>query len=625
MPDLVRELGLIATATAHGAQSPQRTDLGPLAGKELVLLPDHDAPGEAYVSKLLGLFSKLDPKPRVRVLRLDLQNEGDDIEQWLAARPGVDKVELQKELERLADDCPPEGLAVSVTLNGKPHEANGHAVEPSLVASLPVELIIPGAPDLPNEAPDDFHALARLYLESQCLHRDRVTLGFWQGQFVRWDAGAYRHVPESEVNALINSVIKAEFDRLNRLEVAEWEKRATPGGRGKSPLKPTVRRVSKTLTGNVSAALASYCLIPERIQQPCWLGDPVRFPAEEVLPTRNALVHLPSFVAGRDAIHPPTPRFFCPYVLDFDFDPVDRFPEKWFAFLRSLWPNDSESICTLQMWMGYLLTPDTSRQKILMLVGPKRSGKGTIARIIRALIGASNTANPTLSSLGTNFGLAPLIGKPAAFITDARLSGRTDIAQVVERLLSISGEDAQTIDRKHLPAATVKLPTRFTIISNELLRASDSSGALAGRMIILKLVESFFGRENLDLEKELLQELPAILRWAIEGWRRLQEQGQFVQPASARQLAEEMEDLASPVGMFVKERCELDDLFSVGVKELFADWKAWCQTMNRESVGEETWFGRNLRAVVPRIVTKPRRQGEGFGRDFHGIRLKKVF
>ena len=127
-----------------------------------------------------------------------------------------------------------------------------------------------------------------------------------------------------------------------------------------------------------------------------------------------------------------------------------------------------------------MLTPDTSHQKIAMLIGPKRSGKGTIARMLRAMVGPTNVANPTFASLSTNFGLAPLIGKPAAIITDARLSAKTDASVLIERLLSISGEDAQTIDRKHMQALTVKLPTRFTIISNEQPRLPDTSGAMVG-------------------------------------------------------------------------------------------------------------------------------------------------
>ena len=125
-----------------------------------------------------------------------------------------------------------------------------------------------------------------------------------------------------------------------------------------------------------------------------------------------------------DASGGPTPAFFSLHMLNYSFDPAAPEPAAWLEFLHQLWPdNDQESIDLLQEWFGHLLVPDTSYQKILMLLGPKRSGKGTVARVLRCLIGVENCCNPTLSSLATNFGLAPLVGKLAAIVTDARLSG----------------------------------------------------------------------------------------------------------------------------------------------------------------------------------------------------------
>ena len=120
------------------------------------------------------------------------------------------------------------------------------------------------------------------------------------------------------------------------------------------------------------------------------------------------------------------------------------------------------------------LLPDTGQQKILMIVGPKRSGKGTIARVLGRSVGMANVCAPTFSSLGERFGLQPLLGKTLGIVSDARLSGRTDAAVVVERLLSVSGEDAQTIDRKNLSPVTSRLTARFMILTNELPRLNNA-------------------------------------------------------------------------------------------------------------------------------------------------------
>ena len=201
--------------------------------------------------------------------------------------------------------------------------------------------------------------------------------------------------------------------------------------------------------------------------------------------------------------------------------PREPEPSQWLDFLDQLWPGDPESIATLQEIFGYCLTPDTRQQKAFLSGRPKRSGKGTIGRVLTRLIGERNCVAPTLAGLGTNFGLAPLIGKRLAIISDARLSGRADQHAIAERLLSITGEDALTIDRKYASAWTGQVGSRFLILSNELPRLADVSGALAGRFILLSLTESFYGREDPGLTDKLLSELPGILNWAIAGWARL--------------------------------------------------------------------------------------------------------
>ena len=105
--------------------------------------------------------------------------------------------------------------------------------------------------------------------------------------------------------------------------------------------------------------------------------------------------------------------------------PTPREPMRWLAFLDELWPDDPDSIAALQEWFGYVISGRLDLQKILLLVGPTRGGKGAIARVLGALVGRENVAGPTLSSLGGDFGLAPLLGKPLAVISDARLDGRS--------------------------------------------------------------------------------------------------------------------------------------------------------------------------------------------------------
>jgi putative DNA primase/helicase len=395
--------------------------------------------------------------------------------------------------------------------------------------------------------------------------------------------------------------------------------------------KPVCRQVTRSLVGNAALALQSMAILPGNVEPPFWIGGPGPFPASETLPMRNALVHLPGVVVGELAeadkfVMAPTPRFFSTYSLDFDFDLDAPAPVELYKFLTSVWPDDSESIEALQEWFGYCLLTDTRQQKIGMFIGPMRSGRGTIARLMSALIGPENVAGPRLSALGTNFGLEPFIGKPLAIVGDARLSGRTDTGVIVEALLSISGEDTITIDRKHKAPWTGKLPTRLMLLSNELPRLPDQSGALASRFLVWRLTRSFLGDEDLGLDARLASELPGILLWAIEGWKRLQKRGHFLQPPSGQSLVDEVRDISSPVGAFVRERVEIEAGARIDVPDLFTEWCRWCESKKRQP-GDEMMFGRNLRTVVPGLETKQRRGDKTQGdkpkiRCFEGVRLK---
>jgi putative DNA primase/helicase len=481
-----------------------------------------------------------------------------------------------------------------------------------------------------NEAADDPHRLARLFSWKHD-HEGTEVLRFYRGEWFRWDEGAYRGIAEHELRGSVTQTEKDEFDRINLLAIKLWEEAGRVGPKGEPIEKPIVRKVTRQLTSNVISALESMRILPDKTDPPFWIEGDISINPQELLPTHNALIHIPSVTFGdlvdsSKFVFPPTPRLFSTYALNFDFDTDAGAPLQFIKFLASIWPEDGDSILSLQEWFGYCLTPDTRQQKIGMFIGPMRSGRGTIARLIRALVGAENVAGPRLSAFASNFGMEPLIGKPLAIIGDARISGRQDTSAVVEAMLSISGEDTLTIDRKHKASWTGKLPTRLMILSNELPKLPDQSGALASRFLVWKFTKSFLGEEDLELDRRLAVELPGILLWAIEGWKRLRDRGHFAQPASGQALADQIRDIGSPVGAYVRERCVMGPGCEIRIVDLFSDWCSWCETQKRK-FNDEAIFGRNLRAVVPTIETKQKRGDRKLGEKSHvrwfiGIRLK---
>jgi P4 family phage/plasmid primase-like protien len=443
-----------------------------------------------------------------------------------------------------------------------------------------------------------------------------LTLRNYRGEFYEWDQGRYALIPVGQIRNAVIRFLGARNPYVNSNWIAA-----------------------------VLDCLRAMTEVPPHLEAPCWLGDDefgdspatrtARPKPEDLIPVRNGLVDVPKLLAGQSWRVRPTPRFFNLDAIALNFGRRVPRPTRWHAFLDELWPNDPESIATLREWCGYLVMRRTDLQKILMVIGVPRSGKGTIAKVTSALVGEGSSVSRKLTDFALNFGLAPLLGKSLCIVPDARLSNRHDEATLVERLLSISGEDFLTIDRKYLEPVTGKLAARIMILANEIPNWADTSGALSSRLILLTLKKSFRSPADVDpaqagelhdplgvadpqLWPKLKRELPAILLWALKGWGRLQQRGHFLQPESGRPLLREAVDLASPVGMFVRDECRVAKDARISVPVLYERWTDYCRA-NGLLPGSVQMFCRDLRAVVPHIQTERRKLGRITTRALIGI------
>lgn len=439
---------------------------------------------------------------------------------------------------------------------------------------------------------------AQAYLRERHEHPSGETLVSYLGDFFEWRVAANRW-------ALVE-----ECAMRGRLHVWLHEALQAPRGRGADlqPFDANPRTVE-----DAAKSLQAFTHVGSEVALPAWRdGGSGLPPPSELIVCRNGSLHVPTgeFLSA-------SPALLNLNALPFDFDPLAPAPERWLRFLGELWPHDPDSIALLQEWIGYCLTPDTSQQKMLLIVGPRRAGKGTIGRVVGALVGAGNVVGPSTGSLAESFGLAPLLGKHLAIVSDARFDGER-MSQVVERLLCISGEDSVTVNRKNKDQVSVRLPTRFMFFTNETPALRDASGALAGRFLGLRLTRSFYGAEDLGLTKALLSELPGILLWAIDGWRRLDERGRFTQPRSAKSLLEDVESLGSPMLRFVRERCDVGRDKRVVGADLFQAHQRWRDASGLNAIDRQA-FGRELAAAVPGVE---RRRGTDDVAFYQGVTLR---
>ncbi|MEZ2144931.1 phage/plasmid primase, P4 family [Bradyrhizobium sp. DN5] len=441
-------------------------------------------------------------------------------------------------------------------------------------------------------------AVAREFIE-RCGRSDdgELTIRHWRGGWWIWRTLYWQETDDRAMRALLYKFTENAF---------------YPAAGGPADWAPNRHRI-----GDLVEALSAVAFLAADINQPTWLDGRE---TGTIVATANGLLDV-----ERRRLYPHSPLFFNQTAVPFDYAPTAPPPNKWLAFLAEVWPDEPAAVDALSEWYGYVLSGRLDLHKILLMVGPTRGGKGVIARILSALVGERNVAGPTLSSLGGEFGLAPLLGKTLAVISDARFVGKNSNV-VVERLLSISGEDSLTVNRKYRDQWTGKLPCRLHIVSNELPKLGDASAAIVGRIVLLMLSRSWLGKEDHGLEVALLDELPGILNWALAGLHRLTvtNRNRFTRVSTADEAIAAMRDLASPVAAFVRERCEIGKPeFEIEVGRLYVDYKNWAEHNGHPKPTKQV-FARDLRAAFPAIrMKRPRTEEEKRVRFYVGIKLKQ--
>lgn len=384
---------------------------------------------------------------------------------------------------------------------------------------------------------------------------------WWRGDYYLWTGNRYREwAPEAVDNWLYGQTADAVFES------------ADDDG-GTKAWRPT-----ETKIGAVSHALSRGVLY-----RPSEL-DPDDSASQVVC--SNGI-----YDVATDAVLPHDPERFNLQSVPFAYDRNAKCPT-WEWFLSDVLPADAVRL--LRQWIGYLISGRTDQEKLLHMQGLPRSGKGTTAYVVEQLLGEENIASPSIPKIVGTFGEQPLIGKTLAVMSDISWQHR-DIVQAVEIVKAIVGRDSRDIDRKNREAWHGRLGVRFMIMGNDLPSFKDASGALAYRMLHIRFPGTVQGREDTTLKQRLLEELPGILVWAIEGLRDLDASGRFHEPESARELAAEVRRQQGPVQPFIEDTCAYAaEAKPVPLDELFPAYRAWARRAEVEHVLDRERFSRAL-------------------------------
>ena len=242
-------------------------------------------------------------------------------------------------------------------------------------------------------------------------------------------------------------------------------------------------------------------------------------------------------------------------------------------------PDDAD---LLQRWAGLALFGYNLPQRFLILDGTPNGGKGTLVRIIQALVGLNNTYQLRTECLYERFETYRYRGKTLLIGPDVR--GDFLMQPGASMLKVLVGGDPISAEGKGLNGDFQMFGT-FNIVvtcnSRLRVRLEDDAGAWRRRLLVVRYEKPPPTKRILDFDHVLLREEGSgILRWALAGFVKLQaefaEIGDFSLTDAQRGRVDSLLAESDSLRLFVKERMERHEYGDVTTNEIGQAYSEFC-------------------------------------------------
>jgi P4 family phage/plasmid primase-like protien len=236
----------------------------------------------------------------------------------------------------------------------------------------------------------------------------------------------------------------------------------------------------------------------------------------------------------------------------------------------------------LQRWAGLALFGYNLPQRFLILDGTPNGGKGTLVRIIQALVGIENTYQLRTECLHERFETYRYRGKTLLIGPDVR--GSFLMEKGASMLKVLVGGDPISAEGKGLNGDFAMFGT-FNIVvtcnSRLRIRLEDDAGAWRRRLLVVRYEKPPPAKRILDFDHALLRdEGSGILRWAMAGFVKLQEEfrqcGDFKLSDSQRERIDALLAESESLRVFLRERVERFQYGDVTCSEVSQAYAEYC-------------------------------------------------
>jgi putative DNA primase/helicase len=289
----------------------------------------------------------------------------------------------------------------------------------------------------------------------------------------------------------------------------------------------------------------------------------------------------------------------------------------WSAFLERVLP-DLEVREFLQRYTGYCLTGCTSEHAFAFCYGSGANGKSTFINTIAKALGdyaATASMNAFLASKNEQHptDLAGLLGARLVVAQEVQ-SGRS---WDENKIKAITGGDRVSARFMRQDFFSYVPTFKLLIAGNHKPRISNVDEAMRRRLLIVPFaVQVPLEERDHWLMDKLELELPAILRWAMDGCARWQAM-ELAPPASVLAATNDYFGEQDIVGQWIEDcTYEVHPTTFAKASALLASWRAWCDERNLKP-------GSTMRLMASLVERGFHRKRDGSGqKGLAGIAVK---
>jgi len=289
-------------------------------------------------------------------------------------------------------------------------------------------------------------------------------------------------------------------------------------------------------------------------------------------------------------------------------------PHKYIDFLDTTCQEDMETVELIREYGGYILADSYNIHKMLIVEGVPGSGKSVLAKILRECVGHTYFSAVSVDGLASRFGLGTLPGKKLAIMSEAREIDYKVLRALVPVMLRVVGQDHVDTEAKHKDIVTELLECKLIMLTNRTPVLPDDTGALAQRLMIIRLNKQFRDtpEEILDLDKIILKEgLASIIAWHLKGLERLSKRKNFIEPisglATKRLLRAQIDPLKTFIDTYFAIDTQVDGTNFILQKEFIKLFRAYSRRLGqptKASLVRKRASIRNVKSLFPTLSVR---------------------